>query len=67
MNSDALYSVEQVTIMYPIVVDGDDFDYTGDESETYDESAEFSDELYCKRCLADLKLSDLIDAPETDE
>ena len=60
-----LYSSETATVEYPIVVaiDGT-WDYTGEESRTYDEGTEFVDQIAC-RCGWLGALADLVDTEET--
>lgn len=63
-----LYSREQAVIDYPITVDADgQFDYTGGETNVYDEGTEFQDALVCTNCLWEGQLDQLIDGTTEDD
>lgn len=64
-SAEDLWSIEVATILYPVKpVQQDDGTvdpgYTGDSSETYDESAVYRSELTCRRCGIDLAEADLV-------
>lgn len=62
-SGDRLRSVETALIAYPAIFTAEGPEYTGEESETYDEGTTFENLIDCRNCGAfDMRLADLVPA-----